>query len=187
MLFAFHSYGQNHIELDNFNIERLQINKRGMQVLGTLAIGNIILSPILANRSTGSQKYFHQMNGYWNGVNLLIAGFGYYSAVATNPEGLSLVHAFTEQSNIEKLLLLNTGLDVGYVLGGLYLLERSKNSVKRSDQHNGFGKSIMLQGGFLFIFDFTFYLVHQTHSKELLALLSKVSLSANGASLTWTF
>ena len=36
--------------------------------------------------------------------------------------------------NIQKILLLNAGLDVGYMLGGLYLTERSKNTEKNPER-----------------------------------------------------
>ena len=66
--------------LDSFNEDRLKRTQQGMLVLGSWATTNIITSPILANNSSGSDKYFHQMNGYWNSVNLIIAGFGYFRA-----------------------------------------------------------------------------------------------------------
>ena len=92
------------------------------------------------------------MNLAWNSVNLVIAGFGYYNALNAGSD-LTLLETFAEQKGIENILLLNAGLDVGYMLGGLYLLERSKNVGKRQDILKGFGQSIILQGGFLFAFD----------------------------------
>jgi len=62
-----------------------------------------------------------------------------------------------EYHSFNKILLLNAGLDVGYVLGGLYLTERAKNLSKGQNMLKGYGQSIMLQGAFLFVFDLVLY------------------------------
>lgn len=172
-------------DLESFNIDRLDKTKVGLLVLGTWATANVALSPILASRSSGSNKYFHQMNGYWNAVNLVIAGVGYYSAATTDPSGLTLSESLKEQSSLEKILLFNAGLDLAYVAGGLYLRERSKNDIKNASRLRGFGNSIMLQGGFLFAFDVAFYLVQQSHGARLLKYVDQLALSPTGFSLAW--
>lgn len=170
-------------DLDAFNEERLQINKRGMTVLGSWALVNVVSSPIMASRVTGSTKYFHQMNGYWNSVNLLIAGFGYYSSVKAKSEGLSLSETMKQQQNIEKILLLNTGLDVAYMTAGMFLNERGKNN--SSDRLQGFGKSLILQGGFLFVFDLAFYLFHNKHADQLSGIMDKLTITPSGIGIIW--
>lgn len=62
--------------LDRFIKDRIRLNKKGILVLGSWAVFNIVLSPIMANSTSGSTRYFHQMNVYWNGINLAIAGLG---------------------------------------------------------------------------------------------------------------
>ena len=52
------------------------------------------------------------------------------------------------QQQIEKVLLVNVALDFGYLLLGLYLIERGRRLEK--DRWIGFGKSILLQGAFSF-------------------------------------
>ncbi len=173
-------------ELESFNQERLTINKSGMLVLGSWALANIAMSPIFASRSTGWEKSFHQMNGYWNGVNLIIAGFGYYSATQGDFQGLSLAETFSEQHSMEKILLFNAGLDIGYIATGLYLQERAKTATKKRDQLKGFGRSVMLQGGFLFLFDVGFYLVQHYHSSVLYNMAQHISMSPGGFSLAFT-
>ncbi len=170
-------------ELTDFNVERLDINKTGMMVLGGWAVANLVSSPILASRSTGSTKYFHQMNGYWNTVNFALAGFGLYGALTGDPSGFTLSETLSEQMSMEKILLFNAGLDIGYMAGGLYLLERSKRD--NSDRLKGFGQSIVLQGAFLFAFDLGFFLVHQGHEQQLFKYLEQVSIHPTGFSLGW--
>ena len=171
--------------LETFNKERLDINKKGMLVLSSWALANLISSPILASRTTGSTRYFHQMNGYWNTVNLAIAGLGYYSAVTGDSSGLSLAESVREQHSIEKILLLNTGLDAAYVTTGLFLRERGMR--KESDRLKGFGNSLVLQGGFLFAFDIVLYLVHHQHAEGLYNLLSNVTVTLNGVGMVLNF
>jgi len=156
-----------------------------MLVLGSWAVTNIALSPFLASRASGSQRYFHQMNGYWNGVNLVIAGLGYSTAITSDPNGLSLSESLSEQHSIEKILLFNAGLDLAYVAGGLYLQERSSRSTKNANRLKGFGQSLVLQGAFLFAFDVAFYLFQHQHGGELLKVVDQLAVSPTGFRLVW--
>ena len=157
-----------------FNQERLTMTRHGMLVLGTWAASNLIVNPILASQASGSRKYFFRMNAYWNVVNLAIAGIGYYGAAKADPNLLSLSETISEQHKIEKLLLFNAGLDLAYVLGGLYLRERSKNTNNNPDRLKGFGESIILQGAWLFAFDMAFYLFQRHHGVPLIEGLSLI-------------
>jgi hypothetical protein len=148
--------------LESFNAERLQINKTGMTILGTWAVSNMLIGGVQSFRTTGATQSFHQMNVGWNAVNLAIAGFGLYSALTTAPTS-DLWSSINAQKSIETTLLFNAGLDVGYMLGGLYLIERSKRGGENADRLLGFGRSVVLQGAFLFAFDVVMAVVHQKH------------------------
>jgi len=141
------------LNLTDFNNQRIQNSKKAMTVLGTWAVGNILVGGIGMTQTEGQTKAFHQMNAGWGAINLVIAGFGYYNAMQTDPASLTLANSITEHHKIQKVLLFNAGLDIGYMLGGLYLTERAKNSPDKADQFRGFGKSIIMQGAFLFVFD----------------------------------
>lgn len=181
-------FGQNSDpNLREYNQQRIQKTKTGMIILGSWAAANLLSSPVLAGRANGSDKYFHQMNGLWNLVNLGIAGAGYLSLAKEDLSALTLSQSVLEQQKIEKLLLFNTGLDVAYMLGGLYMIERSKNVTKNADRLKGFGKSVVLQGGFLFAFDLIFYLTMNNHGKGVLSLLSKVQLTPNSVGMVLKF
>lgn len=171
--------------LDVFNDERLQLTKKGLFVLGSWATANIAISPILANSTSGSEKYFHQMNGYWNGVNLVIAGLGYCSANKTDPNGLTLSQSLKEQQKLEKTLVFNAGLDLAYMAGGFYLQERAKNSKGNVDRLQGFGQSLVLQGGFLFAFDVVFYLVQKNHGAKIYNLVDNLAIHPSGFRIIW--
>jgi len=82
---------------------------------------------------------------------------------------------------------MNTGLDVGYMLGGLYLIERSKNAEKKPERLKGFGKSIILQGAFLFAFDLTAYFIQAADNSKLEPVLSSVYFSGDQIGMVINF
>jgi hypothetical protein len=89
----------------------------GMMVLGGWAVANIASGLVLRTNTSGSTSRFYEMNAIWNGVNLAIAGFGYFSAVKLGTDG-SALELFQEQMGIDKTLLFNAGLDLGYIAAG---------------------------------------------------------------------
>ena len=166
--------------LQDFNQTRLDYNRNGMLILGSWAIGNMVWGGIGASQSSGEVKAFHQMNVYWNAVNLVIAGFGYYQATKEVP-GTDFWATMEAQQSIEKILLVNAALDVAYMAGGLFLKERGL----RTDNSRlvGFGKSVILQGAFLMAFDAIMYGFHNAHAGELPALVQNISLGPTGFSI----
>ncbi len=176
-------WSQNSLLLD-VSTQQSQKKKAGMLVLGAWAVGNIAVGTTLVGRRSGEERYFHIMNISWNAVNLSIATYGYLQALHA-PGSYDLQSILQEQYEVEKVLLLNTGLDVGYVLGGLYLLERAKNTQKRPELLQGFGKSIILQGSFLFVFDLTNYFLH-AHTRAGAWQQLFGNLYFDGTQLGWT-
>lgn len=171
------AFAQEIPELTAFNQTRINYNESGMIILGSWAVGNIIWGSIGASNSTGQTKAFHQMNIYWNSVNLIIAGFGLWQASNEIPFS-DFFGTLNAQNKIEKILLFNTALDVAYMAGGMYLKERGLRLNK--DKFIGFGKSIILQGAFLFTFDAIMYTFHAVHAKELPAFVQQMSIQPNG-------
>lgn len=170
-------------DLLDFNQDRLQKQKTGMIVLGSWAVGNIAAGLTFRSRTEGSDRYFHTMNAAWNTVNLGIAALGYWSATRTDPAALGLFESVQEHYKLQKILLFNAGLDVGYVLGGVYLMERAKTTTKNPERLRGFGRSIIVQGGFLFVFDLVNFIVHQKDGGALQQLLGGISF--DGQTLGW--
>ncbi len=187
MLSGYLVFSQSANELTGFNKKRLQINKIGMLTLGSWALGNIGTGAVMMGNTSGSNKYLHQMNLYWNVVNLALAGFGYYSATTSGPASFDLAASVKEHYSMEKILLFNAGLDVAYIVAGLYLLERAKNTGQRPDLYKGFGQSVMLQGGFLLLFDAALYFVHHNHAKAVTSILGNISFSGNAAGIILRF
>ena len=175
----------NLVTLDSVAKRRNQLNKINMTILAGWASVNIIQSSISAANATGADKAFFNMNAYWNTVNLAIAGFGLYSVKKAMAKKLSLAQNVQAQYQLEKILLFNAGLDVGYVFSGLYLNERGQRLTNQ--QTEGFGKSLILQGSFLLIFDIVQYYLHHANGKHLDKWLNKISIGAtqNGVGLSY--
>lgn len=171
-------------DLVQINEDRISMNKNGMLILGSWAVGNIALGGIAMTQTSGNVKYFHQMNAAWNTVNLAIAGFGYYGLRNQNT-ALSLSETIHEYHNFEKILLFNAGLDIGYMAIGAYLWERGIRT--DSSRLRGYGQSMILQGGFLFTFDVILYVLSRSQSSGLIDSLDNLQFSGNGLSFTIPF
>ena len=170
------------------NEKRLALNRVNMYVLGGWAVGNMAVSGYLRSQTTGSLRYFHEMNVFWNVVNLGLAAGALYGVYQSDPASYDLWQTYHEQQKIEKILLFNLALNFTYMTAGGYLIERSRRGTDRSDQFKGYGQSLILQGGFLLLFDTTQYLLHHYSNHEALkALLSQVSVSANGVGMSFQF
>ncbi|MFO7730896.1 MAG: hypothetical protein R6V86_09040 [Spirochaetia bacterium] len=140
--------------LAEWNRERVNIQKNGMYVLGSWAVGNLAVSGYYMTKTRDRNFYFHQMNVFWNVVNLGIAGIGYAGALQS-PLGLGLEQTIEEYRSFGRILGINAALDVGYVMTGLFLKNRGKKSDSHSERLIGYGDSLVLQGSFLFVFDVT--------------------------------
>lgn len=149
-LLSLPAMAQDSAALEVFNSTRLDYNRQGMMILGSWALLNLLIGTIGSFRTRGQVQAFHQMNAYWNLVNLGIAGYGFWQA-----SQISLVVNFwevlTAQQEIEKVLLFNAALDLAYMAIGFFLVERGLRLEK--ERWIGFGKSILLQGAFLLLFD----------------------------------
>lgn len=136
--------------LEDFNAARLEYNRQGMWILGSWAILNLLIGTIGGFQKRGQVQAFHQMNAYWNLVNLSIAGFGYWQASQVSWR-VNFWEVLVAQQQIENVLLFNAALDLGYMAVGFFLIEKGLRLGK--ERWIGFGKAILLQGIFLFLFD----------------------------------
>jgi hypothetical protein len=170
------------------NQKRLSLNRVNMYVLGGWAVGNMAVSGYLRSQTTGSTRYFHEMNVFWNVVNLGLAASALYGVYTSDPASYDLWQTYHEQQKIEKILLFNLALNFTYMTAGGYLIERSRRGTERADQFKGYGQSLILQGGFLLLFDTTQYLLHHySNHAALKDLLSQLSVSTNGLGINLQF
>ena len=153
-------------ELREFSEQRIRHQKTLGLSLGSFALANIAIGAVGASQTEGEMKQFHKMNMYWNLVNLGIAGAGLLSSRKQNADQETLSDAIQKHETMKQILLLNVGLDVAYVVGGAYLQERANTHPDNADQLRGYGKSIMIQGGFLFAFDLVNYFIFKNRGDK---------------------
>jgi hypothetical protein len=181
-------YAQQTIDLTT-NYKHLQQRERNaMLSLGTWAIGNIALGSVLAATSKNQEnKAFFQMNAGWNVVNLAIAGAGLYSARKGMPEAMTSWELVEKHYSLQKTFLFNAGLDVGYMVSGAWMIERAKNNTKNPERMRGFGKAIMLQGGFLFVFDLAQFFIVKSDNPQIKNMFQTLSFTNDGVSFLYRF
>jgi hypothetical protein len=129
---------------------------RALAVLAAWALLNLLVSGTLVRRADRrfAPYYFHGMNVGWGLVNTVLACWGILHLRFTSPPGLRLAELVAEQLHNENLFLLNTGLDVAYIMTGFYL--RALAAVPapaNAPRLYGFGQALWVQGGFLLVFD----------------------------------
>ena len=172
--------------IKQFNEEKSKIDQRLMLGLGSWATANFIASGIgWATVKEGEAKSFHQMNVMWNAVNLGLAIPGYIKAKKEVPTD-NLAETMKAQRKTQNIFLFNSGLDVAYVGSGFLLRSLADKNVAKRDQYNGFGNGMIMQGGFLLLFDLTAYSIHKYHSKHALNNTTQtLEMSSNGLGIRW--
>lgn len=171
-------------ELMQINESRIQTNSDAMLILGGWALGNIGSGTYGMLTTDGNTRHFHEMNLMWNSVNLGISAFGYMFA-RNSPTDLSFAETLDEYHKMEKILLFNIGLNVGYMATGAYLWERGLR--KNDSRLEGYGQSMILQGAFLFTFDLILYNVVRNDRKDAFRLMKGIQPAPGGLSYRVSF
>ncbi len=184
---SFQSFSQKN-DLIKFEKERVRYTKNAMAVLAGWSVVNIVGSGFATKTHNAEVRAFHQMNVMWGGINLAISGLAYYGASREKINNPILADVLKHQNRIEKTYLINLGLDVVYVGSGL-LMNKTSDNQKNPAKFKGYGNSIMVQGGFLLLYDALMYGIHRKHGKQLKGLTDKVTLNAGpgAVSLTYNF
>jgi hypothetical protein len=176
---------------DSIAKSRNNITEKAMITLGSWAAVNIASGFIIGGQTQGETKYFWQMNAYWNLINGGLAIMGYINARKAMARKYGLAENESAQLSMEKLYALNLGLDLAYIATGFYLRERGINNSnqKSRDQLAGYGKSIVVQGGFLLLMDAIVLSLHHKNSVRLNKKLKGLELGAgpNGLGLSYSF
>ena len=140
----------------SFAEEHHRINQQGMYILGGWALANMVSGGIGWATTDGSAKYFHQMNVFWNTVNVSLATVGLLSGNRQNA-AMTEVEFLSKSRRTENIFLINAGLDILYIGTGGWLFTQAEKNIERKDLMTGYGQSLMVQGGFLLMFDAVMY------------------------------
>jgi len=162
-------------------------NKAGMYVLGTWALTNIATGAYGWNRYDGSQKFFYQMNLMWNVVNLGIAGYAMYRFSQVDLLAMTPADMLRDHVKIENLFLINAGLDVLYMGGGLYMRHLASQGHRRAEMLKGYGTSVILQGGFLMVSDLVMYVIQRSHRLSYDPSIFSLNLTPEGIGMILRF
>ncbi|RAU84506.1 hypothetical protein DP923_02985 [Pontibacter arcticus] len=170
LLMGFAAHAQNE-PLVSFNASQAEIIRIGMLVLGGWAILNIVIGGFKLTKASRSKKFFFQMSLYWNIVNLCIAGASLYTLLSEDVAVRTLAESLQQHEFYKKILYLNIGLDVAYFFLGKYLQQRASLSAK-TEQLQGWGSAIVLQGLFLFILDLVLVVLLEGLAPQLFRLVA---------------
>jgi hypothetical protein len=146
-------------------MERINITRGYMTALGAWGLVNVVQGSISTTNTVGPEHYFHQMSAYFNAVNVGIAAVGFLGIKKQLLKTNTLASEIQAQQKIQKILLINSALDVGYFATGL--LMRNGGIKNQNAKIQGYGGSIMLQGAFLLVYDLLQFGAHHKNGKRL--------------------
>lgn len=170
----------------SFYQQTQKVNNRGMMVLGSWAIANMTVGAFGMKNNAGEDKYFHQMNLLWNTVNASIASYALISGLTEDFSAYRQNELLAKHEGLEKILLINSGMDVLYIGAGAWMVKRSRSVTKRQALWKGYGRSVMLQGGFLLVFDLILYSIQHSRKMQFLENID-IQTRMNGISLKLKF
>ena len=146
----------------SFHKEFYQTQQKSLLLLSSWSAGNLAFSPFLANNfkinrknfvgSVSSNDYFYQMNFNWNIFNAGIVGMSHFLVYKDQRKPWNIQELLMKKKKAEKSIIINMGLDIAYMLSGLLI----KQSDRNLSFNEGYGNSLILQGGYLFIYDAIF-------------------------------
>lgn len=170
--------------LDKINETRCQHSLNGMIAFSSWTGANLVAGTVGVLTTKGEMQHFFEMNLYFNAVNLAIAIPGLLGAVKAKRTGLSFEQSVKEMQKVKTVYLVNGVLDFTYITAGFLLREMSHNNshdIQLKNRLAGYGNSLIVQGGFLLIYDFIEYGLHAMNGKGLNEHWDKISVRPYGA------
>ena len=138
-----------------------------MTVLTTWAASNMIIG---ATQIGSDQWHYHRANMLWNTVNLGLGLAGIYQSKRIK-EIDDVNDLVKKQRKLEKTFIINSGLDLIYMAGGVVLHRNSNQELAQT------GSSLILQGGFLLLFDTMMYFTIKKERKETVKSVPQLGLT----------
>lgn len=196
ILFCTSAFAQD--SLKYYNNLRINTTSSGMKVLGSWGIVNLGTGAIwgwngkrtttyadlngvqvTSSKTISSEgQYFFQMNTIWGAVNFGTALIGYAGIQKFRRKTLNAAGTLEQQKRIENIFRINEYLDVAYLGVGTYL--KLAGDSRKSPIMKGYGESILIQGGFLLIFDGLMYHAEKGNGTRLRNFLEKHPISFDG-------
>jgi hypothetical protein len=159
-----------------------------MKVLGAMGIASVVSGGIgYFTAQQDEWKYFHEMNVLWGAVNAGIAFMGMSGVRKEMAAKYNYKQAYDRYRSNKKLYLINAGLDVLYIAGGVALNEYGRTAGKDQAIYQGFGKSIAIQGIALLLFDNIMFASHHRHNSKWHILMYDLRFTGNGIGFIHNF
>lgn len=165
--------------LSDVNARQTNVSRMAMTSLNGWAISNIAYGGLSYSNAQGKERYFHQMNVFWNVVNLSIGIPGLIGTYKERPQDFESTYKY--QKKLENVYVLNMGLDLGYIATGWSLDNFGKSKTgDLADRFKGYGNSLVMQGSYLFIHDLFIYFIYKTNHKSLDLVWKNVTIRPTG-------
>lgn len=162
-------------EIVDFDHRFRGILRRHLAILAWWSILNILFGLVAVLFLHGQLYYFATMSMVWGVINLLIAMMIFYHTVFRRFQKGNAFERFEAQRHVEKMLLLNIGLDFAYCFIGLLLREHGKvTGIMQPELWRGFGWAVVAQGVFLFSQDAWVYRLYAANFEKAAPFLRAV-------------
>ena len=133
--------------------------QQSLSLLSGWSVGNLIYSPLATKNLFSPEttnEHFHQMNFSWNLLNVGIASLGHIIVNKDSKKPWDMKILYDKKKKAEKSIIINIGLDIAYMITGLLLKNNAKKNNSEYYMNKGYGNSLILQGGYLLIYDAIF-------------------------------
>jgi hypothetical protein len=171
-------------DLVGWNQRRLTTNRVAMYVLGSWALGNMAVGAIGFGLERDERlRFLHLGNATWNLMNLGLALAGLIGDWNKDPASFDAKQSLEASNTQEKILLVNAGLDVAYLAAGAFLWQRGEATTDA--RLVGFGQALLIQGGFLLIFDTALALLNGRLTREIMLGVDITPTGGMGARVGW--
>jgi hypothetical protein len=172
----------------SYNYRRIWRNKTGAEVLGAWGIANMAVGTIgFLNAGHDEWKYFHGMNAVWGLTDVCAALSGLNRAHRERHITPTFDKAYDRYKMDKRHYLASTIVDIAVISGGVVLVKYADKGVENPELYNGFGKSLVIQGVALLIFDNVMYASHMKDSNKWRRLINEIYISEHGIGFNHSF
>ena len=175
------SSGQNVISfkdtINAYNKKRISIDLKGMQVLGTWGIANIVSGGIGSITGKYDTKYFFEMNTGWGAFNTLFAYSLYQRGINEAGEKTGYQRAYQLYRRDKSFFIYKTIADVALIGIGAGLIGAKPISDQQKQMFSGFGQSCLIQGTSMILFDDIMAIVHNRSNYNWLNIMNEISFT----------